>query len=648
MLVAAGCSTSDPTSRTPAATFERDTDLVLASLDVASVRAGSSWPRDLTVQLQSKAPPSELQELSGATVLGTGTSVDLGDRSFEGAFLLDLLLPPRPSNDALPGVWYVDDDGNASFKIGTWSPSNGIISVEARAFSDFFAGWWSPDRWAEHATSALDAVAGAADLAVDFSTGRTDPPDCRNDPPDWGRVFQDGFGTLHVCGQTNTGDDGIDRFEVFVKSNRPYTQLLQVPFDIDYLWVEGQPSWYRPVVSWLYSQSFDDIFLGTESYDVSRTVALGPGMSMSFGFLQPAANLNVPVDVSRTDVSILLDGLGQLLGLASGGTLAFGVAMTACVMDLSGVSVTGISPSASVEADSLWNLQIAECAATLMEDERRLQHAGASVASRLNLTASQTRGLSRGIQGASQVAGVALQAVALVTVTTQAGQSVLDAFRAEEITVSLTARPRTENPQALPTEPIDLLSNEQVSLILSGRAIGGGLEVLNEIVIENPAPAEIGQLEPEDCGLIWNVRTKGEARTVIYDFETRSNDVSDHARSVELTVIDFGEPAIAVETHERAKGLLAECAEVSNLEYGTTVQHEPVNLNYQSTLDAFSFTFTKVSPAPATFTTRTWLVVGRRILVANHVPADVYAGHPEAAQVIAVNLAIEAALTDLL
>jgi len=159
---------------------------------------------------------------------------------------------------------------------------DGRYEAEAMSFSWYWPGWAdSAADWIGSTTGkVVDAAGNVVDAGFDWVTGRTDPPEpCGSDPYPW--VSSSGSppdGAFHVCLERNPGDDGSERVEVKVKSNRAFAMWVVVPRDgADYVWIEGS-SWdlVGPVLM---------AFAGGPS----ERVLLGPGRTVTVGYRRPSA-----------------------------------------------------------------------------------------------------------------------------------------------------------------------------------------------------------------------------------------------------------------------------------------------------------------------------------------------------------------------
>lgn len=174
-----------------------------------------------------------------------------------------------------------------------------------------FGGWLSAVWWLEKLDHA----------ATNYATGRTDPPPCRKDAPSWASVTSHELSSLHVCPQKNTSKEGVERAEVFLKSNRRTAQFVTVPAWRDYLWVESQPPAVRELLTAEVGGNRNDVLL------------LGGG-EMSRGSRQPFLDESSDVPAYQNGFIGMVNQVGAMTGGVTGGDL-LGVAISAleCVRE---------------------------------------------------------------------------------------------------------------------------------------------------------------------------------------------------------------------------------------------------------------------------------------------------------------------------
>jgi Putative peptidoglycan binding domain len=192
---------------------------------------------------------------------------------------------------------------------GLWEPdpatyANGTYTADVSTFSLRLPGWLDPRVW--------------LDNAVDWLTGRTDPPADCSSAYQWVAVgTAPADGTFHACARNNpVPGTGVERVEVVIKSNRSVAMWITMPAQpYDFLWVEGVGEWtlLAPVITEI-DQAFGD----------SR-VLLPPGRTMTVGYTQPVgADMDLLFTSSQTTTTQVVSLLSKYLGDAAviGGTVA--------------------------------------------------------------------------------------------------------------------------------------------------------------------------------------------------------------------------------------------------------------------------------------------------------------------------------------
>lgn len=351
LFVAACSSGSDTDSGGSPPTVEPSTTPVAAVIsggengDVV-VAAGTVSPDVLeSVQLEPvDGVPSSIRALTSARLdYGvTASSPSSVDGELGGSVLLTIPIAAPPTEDSVPGVLHVRDNGSFVLIPGLYDPANGAVSVWTDSFSNFFSGWWNPLNWVEE---GIRAVGGAIDFVADWVTGRTDPPSCRNDSPSWLADAGSETPSLHVCFQSNTRDDGTERVEVFIKSNRSTMQAVTIPAGVDYLWMEAQPEWFRPVSSLVAGDFSPAPPSGIPDLQVSpQIVTLFGGESMSFGFTRPFVDTDVEMRAFQSELHIVANHLlGLIGGLEGSDVLLATTAAYACVSSVTGLELPAVS-----------------------------------------------------------------------------------------------------------------------------------------------------------------------------------------------------------------------------------------------------------------------------------------------------------------
>jgi hypothetical protein len=308
----------------------------LAEVDgVGAVHAGTvADPSALTVTATRSAPLAEAADqpaLEAAGMLAAGEGLDVtvvGDLS--GDLEVRLVLPEAPTDTAIPAVVHVDGEGVVHVEPALWDPSTNEAVVTVDSFSPRWASWWAPDRWLADLWEGIEPI---VDPVSDFLTGRTDPPACGNRPPWAGEPRRVELDSVHVCVQSNPADDGTPRAEVLLTSNRNTGQLVVVPAALaDYVWVDGQPDFLRPVLTDIVGGNPGDILL------------LG-GQQMTWGHRQPQVDTEVEALVYQTPTLGVLNQVFGLFGVgAADEATAIVLSAYECVRGVTGVDIGAADP----------------------------------------------------------------------------------------------------------------------------------------------------------------------------------------------------------------------------------------------------------------------------------------------------------------
>jgi hypothetical protein len=297
---------------------------------LAEVRSGIVYPGfnqtisgDMVELLVASAPSAD--SYPGLLAVADGVSVDVAIE-VAAPLLVQMALPPPPNDFAIPAVLHVADSGEYRVEAGMWDAESNTITVWADSFSDRFGGWWNPANWIEE---VVQVAQGGFDFLADWVTGRTDPPPCEESPPDWASVSTIEASALHVCLQSNPADDGAERVELFLKSNRATMQLVSFPGSADFVWVDNQPEEVRRLL----------VQATTGEPDAQQVLLLG-GQSMSYGLRRPSAPVELETRTTQTPtVAIANQALGLLGGVQGDGATAVVLAIGACVFEATGVDL---------------------------------------------------------------------------------------------------------------------------------------------------------------------------------------------------------------------------------------------------------------------------------------------------------------------
>ena len=322
-------------------------DVVSEFDGVGAVHQGSAdnFPN---LEVEVVEPPVILPE--GLIAIAPGLSID-ENTPVTGPVEIRLALPSEPDEESIPGALRLLDDGSTQLVPGLWDPNTNELIVRADTFSDWFGGWWNPLNWIEE----------AVDYAVDWVTGRTDPPECQNNGPFWSAPQPIEFSSVHVCHQTNLSEIGEERAEVFLRSNRRTAQLISVPDDPAYRW---NGDGFAIVQQFLVEHVAGE--------DPASTVWLGGGEEMSLGFSRPEETANVELSSSLTLPVVLTNLLVALLGVDESEVVGLGLAVIDCV---DGIAEAVDFDLAFPDRDDLADiaLEVVQCVVSIVESSDFIQ-----------------------------------------------------------------------------------------------------------------------------------------------------------------------------------------------------------------------------------------------------------------------------------
>ena len=274
---------------------------------------------------------------AGFNSAGDGIEVAVVDGELNGVAML-AVPGSAPPTAATPVLLHQNE-------LGRWEPDlavfqDGMYRAQVSSFSIRVPGWFRPGEWYDSATntvrSAVGAAGDAADTVTDWVTGRTDPPeDCSGaDPYPWvSMIGPPGDGAFHICTNANPADDGTERVEVKIKSNRAVAMWVVIPtFAYDYLWVES--STWGKVNPFL--RVADEYYFGDAP---DHRVLLPPGRTMTIGYRQPEdTGIELVFSSYQNTTTQLASLMTRLIGeLGALGTVS---AMVNCYGSLSAASPT--------------------------------------------------------------------------------------------------------------------------------------------------------------------------------------------------------------------------------------------------------------------------------------------------------------------
>ncbi len=260
--------------------------------DVGFIDVGENDFDEPPLVVPADPPPIE-DWPEGVLAVGEGLDVTLPAPA-EAPISVTLALPPRPTEDALPAAIWERDEEEYELVLGHWDQDLETITVLRTEFSGGWAVWLSIacivdfscvattlaklairsgeltiDEILESLEPVVELLSEAVDLAkdevdevewlksvyewlseaadwvADSLTGRTDPPDCRNDAPSWASLGEHP-NWIHTCLESRINKSGEVQAELVVTSNRRYNPMaVEIVPSAAYVNVDDQPEWVR-------------------------------------------------------------------------------------------------------------------------------------------------------------------------------------------------------------------------------------------------------------------------------------------------------------------------------------------------------------------------------------------------------------------
>ena len=480
------------------------------------------------------AEPISWQGSSPDGVLAVGQGVSItGPSLVEGLVELRLPLPPQPSQDAIPAAIHVRDDGRFVATPGIWDEQTGELVVWTTEFSDWFGAWWDPPQWLE---TVVGVPGGAIDFVADWMTGRTDPPPCNSDPPSWAMITHRELASVHPCHQGNISELGEQRTEIYLKSNRSTSQLIQMPRDAQYLWLQ---EWDVDL-----NQTFAQLLGGEPGH-----VLLAGGKAMSAGYVQPAMNEERRGRAYLTWRVMALNALAGIIGASLTEDLVpIGLAVAKCVQSIIGFNPLQLDVvPAGHESLSETIGAITECGLELLANSADLVLVAEEALDSVGLRGSDRRRLLSIAESSADRIKPLAQQLSKVRLGAQAWDSLFDKIADGSIVLSLEGDPfaagesdEGSSPASEPMCPenaavvfeatydgtagfVRVCGNDAGGLLLVATGAGGSFAADVCATHENPS-GEVFALEgeTEDFGisLDWN----GEG--IVSEFVVRGDDGS--------------------------------------------------------------------------------------------------------------------------
>jgi hypothetical protein len=254
-------------------------------------------------------------------LLDVGPGLDITPSGgLDGQLEVRLELPPEPSDEAIPVVLHVLDNGTVQVEPGLWDPEANEVITFTNRFSRRFPGWMNPVEWAE---TIYDNARESTDFVVDFLTGRTDPPACLDDAPPWASATKREMSSVHVCLQDLDGTG--ERTVLVLKSNRNTAQLISLPTALGEPEIDDQPPWMRGALAWAARWPFPTDVEGRTSR------VLTGGSTMRLTVEQPRVGLEYEIRSDQTLLIAIVNAILVGLGLADQDVIGAVVASYQCM-----------------------------------------------------------------------------------------------------------------------------------------------------------------------------------------------------------------------------------------------------------------------------------------------------------------------------
>jgi hypothetical protein len=417
---------------------------VLAEVpEVGTVASGLARFDELDVTAEEAGPAPERD---GVLATGPGLAVT-ADGSFEGDLQVRLALPDPPSEEAMPVALHRSGDGTVTVEPVLWDPGASQAVLWTDTFSDRWGAWLDPRTWFEEVVQVGE---GAVSFVANTITGRTEPPECRDDAPVWASVRTSEAASLHVCLQTSPADDGTERAELYLASNRRTAQVVTVPADRDDLWTDYLSEEARRLVTALAGVDPD-----------TSTVVLG-GSKMSLSFQQPVVSSEVELMTYLTTPLAVANPISALLGnLPVGAPLAALAAVASCHAEVSGIDLTrfDLTPAEPARGTELAG-QLLTCALDVLAEPELAMGVVREVAGAVGLSdAASLERIDSWLHQIAPTASKVAKGLAVGVALTSVWDAVFDNLADGRATVSLTGSrpPEPEGAAAIraaaPVEP---------------------------------------------------------------------------------------------------------------------------------------------------------------------------------------------------
>ena len=250
----------------------------------------------------------------GVRLAGTGVDVSLRRTRLRKPLTLTYRVGRVPRGHVARAM-HVADNGEWEVKPARRVGRRGL-RIRTKSFSKLVPAWLNTKQWASNLKQWGSNTAGWVASGVG---GRTPPlSNCGPPAPAW-FSYDKRSDLVHVCSIDNGG-----RAEIQIKSNRGLSQLVRIPGNPAYVYIENLPGWLRRMQPW----------------DTNKEVVLGPGQRMTVGYDRPASDVAGQFVINPYAARAQLDNIVRsVLDLIAGieaipATALVAYAWTQCATDL--------------------------------------------------------------------------------------------------------------------------------------------------------------------------------------------------------------------------------------------------------------------------------------------------------------------------
>lgn len=267
--------------------------------------------RGVMVVRRSRA---KVQQRLGVRAAGAGIDVSFRRTRLRKPLTLIYRVGALPRGHVARAM-HVANNGEWDVKPARRVGSRGL-RIRTMSFSSLVPAWLDPERWG---SNLMQWGSNTANWVASGVGGRTPPlSNCGPQAPGW-FSFEKTSDLVHVCTIDNAG-----RAEIQLKSNRGLSQLVRIPGNPAYVFVENLPDWLRGKLPW----------------DTNKEVVLGPGQRMTVGYNRPTSDVSGQFVINPYAARAQLDNIARsVLDLVAGldavpATAFVAYAWTQCATDL--------------------------------------------------------------------------------------------------------------------------------------------------------------------------------------------------------------------------------------------------------------------------------------------------------------------------